>query len=438
MDFHLQNVRTGQTHALDPVRTLIGTADHATLRVPEGPYLAALVVRYPGGWVVHGFADDVGVTLNRQPLRIAQRIVPQPFDVFAIGDEMYRFVGPGALRPPVAQPAPTCLAYIRSPDGQEECRTVDHDLLIGRLAACHVRFNDPRLSRLHLLLAAEGGAWYAHNLSKSPIARNRELMPHQTRVEDEDELVVGPLHVRLELRAAAGDPSRAANDQAPASGSKSGKLRTSTDTTSATVETAYPAGPTVPPEMESLHAAAMLLDRFIKSHKPRPETTAKKSGLGGWLDSQREKLSRFWYDTPETTSARGLRAEGRLEEAFGVLDRAIRQRPDSPALLRELYRLYEAAGLTDLCYRPLRQIEKLAELRGAPDAWVLGTLARVCEQLGRQRPSLFDRAVNYWNKLETATGVSYARERDAAMASRTIYEAGLAGRQAAGGSDNFD
>src|SRR5581483_997301 len=125
---------------------------------------------------------------------------------------------------------------------------------------------------------------------------------------------------------------------------------------------------------------------------------------------------RFWRDTPETTAARGLRAAGRFADAFAILDRAVRARPDSPELLRELYRLYDAAGLTDLCYRPLRQIEKLAAARGVPDPWVLETLARVCERLGRRDSAMFDRALGYWTKLEAATGVSYARERAAAMA----------------------
>jgi hypothetical protein len=143
------------------------------------------------------------------------------------------------------------------------------------------------------------------------------------------------------------------------------------------------------------------------------------------LAAQRERVSRFWYDTPEATAARGLRASGREGEAFAVLERAVRAHPDSPPLLRELYRLYQAAGLTDLCFRPLRQIEKLAAARGVEDQWVIGELARLCEQLGRDNPGMFDRALRYWARLEAATGVSYARERASAMASKTLREGGF-------------
>jgi hypothetical protein len=154
-----------------------------------------------------------------------------------------------------------------------------------------------------------------------------------------------------------------------------------------------------------------------------------RTGLGGWLGAQRDRLRRFWLDTPETTAARSLRAAGRPEEAFAVLDRAIRARPDSPDLLRELYRLYDAIGFIDLCFRPLRQIEKLATARGQQDNWVLETLARLCERLGRDSPSMIDRAISYWSKLEAATGISYSRQKTDALAIRALREGGYAGAQ---------
>jgi hypothetical protein len=40
---------------------------------------------------------------------------------------------------------------------------------------------------------------------------------------------------------------------------------------------------------------------------------------------------------------------------------------------------------------------------------------------------MFERAIADWNKLESVTGVSYARERSAALASRALRDAGLAG-----------
>src|SRR5262245_53962637 len=153
MDYSLQNLRTGESFPLDPDRTLIGSAAHALIQAPGGPYLAALAVRYPAGWAIHGLSEDAGVTFNRVSLRAGERAVPQPFDVLGVGDELFRFVSTGG--PPketvLAKPTPTCLAYIRDPDGVEECRSVDHDLLFGRMKLCQVWFPDTRLSRLAAL-----------------------------------------------------------------------------------------------------------------------------------------------------------------------------------------------------------------------------------------------------------------------------------------------
>jgi tetratricopeptide (TPR) repeat protein len=190
-----------------------------------------------------------------------------------------------------------------------------------------------------------------------------------------------------------------------------------------TVETSLPAEHEIGPGMSTIYAGGARLDVWLKAQTPQ---SSSQSGIGGWFGAQKERLKRFWYDTPETTSARVLRNAGRQAEAFAILDRALRARPDSPDLLRELYRLYDSIGLYDLCFRPLRQIEKLANARGGSDTWVLETLARLCEQLGRKRPSMFDRAMNYWTKLELATGVNYAREKAATMACRTLCESGYA------------
>jgi hypothetical protein len=285
----------------------------------------------------------------------------------------------------------------------EECRAVDHDLLFGRRTACHVRLPDKRLSRFTALLAAHAGGWYLHALARCPVARNRVLVDGFTPVGDGDELLIGPLAVRIELRT----------PEAPSDSSPTDDGETVADT---------PA-PGVPPDLGTLHAAGVALDLWLRGHDPAP---AAHAGLGGWLEAQRERLHQFWYDTPETTSARALRAEGRVDEAFTVLDRAIRARPDSPPLLRELYRLHDSVGLTDLCYRPLRQIEKLGAARGESDPWALEALARVCERLGAQKPDMFDRAVAYWDKLEAATGVCRARERTAVLATRALREGGFA------------
>ena len=438
MDYHLQNLRTGETHPLQPHRTLIGSADHAAIRTRTGsPYLAALTVRYPSGWSLHGLADDPAVLFNGTALRVTRQVMPRPGDLLEVDDDRFRFAvagGSTATAPPSDKPTPTCLAYIRNPDGKEECRTVDHDLLFGRLPVCHVRFPDTRLSRLNALLAAHAGAWYLHALSKNPVARNRELITGFVPVEDGDELIVGPLVVRLEIRPAAPDappPVPAAAMETPTPHSP-----TATDEMPGqTVEAAYPIGPDTPANLTALREAGMKLDHWLRGQKLA--TTPQGGGLGGWIGAQRARLNRFWYDTPETTAARGLRTAGRPDDAFAILERAIRARPDSPELLRELYRLYEAVGLADLCYRPLRVIEKLAAARGQPDTWVLESLARLCERLGRDRPSMFDRAVNYWSKLETASGISYARERNSAMAQRTLRESGLAGPRSTA-DDSFD
>lgn len=426
-DFHLQNVRTGETLKL-PERALIGTAEHATIATPEdGPYLAALIVRYPTGWAVFGLSDDAAVTFNRQPLLPAQRVVPRRGDLLIVGDERWTFVSPRAE--PDAQPAadaPPCFVYIRNPDGMEECRAVDHDLLFGRLPFCHVQLADTRLSRLSALLACHDGVWYVHTLSKKPLGRNRKAVHAVARVEDGDELLIGPLVVRVEIRGGSAERDALLTSVAEAAGSRGPKGSFSgTDFGEITDDGTGATEPTANNDLTALRDGAQQLERWLKRHDG--PAGAPKSGFGGWIGAQRDKLRRFWLDTPETTAARGLRAAGKFDEAFAVLDRAIRARPDGPELLRELHRLYEAVGLFDLCYRPLRQIEKLAEARGAPDAWVLETLAGLCERLSTDRPEMADRAIAYWNKLEAATGTSYHRQRADVLARRALREGGYAG-----------
>jgi hypothetical protein len=238
---------------------------------------------------------------------------------------------------------------------------------------------------------------------------------------DGDQLHIGPLAVRIELRTQpTGTPDNRLNsiDEEPGTDKPlhPGPSPSITDLPTITVETEVPVMPAVPPGRAAIHAAGVRLDHWLKAQTP---AAVPKAGLGGWLGAQRDRLKRFWYDTPETTAARILRNAERMEDAFAVLDRAIRTRPDSPDLLRELYRLYDAVGLTDLCYRPLRHIEKLAVARGEPDTWVFETLAQLCARLAPNRPDMLDRAIGYWNKLERATRVSYAHERAAVMALRT-------------------
>src|SRR5580698_7203585 len=158
MDFYLENLRTGEQSAVDPNRTLIGSAEHANIRTAEsGPFLAALIVSYPTGWSVHGLSDDK-VLFNGKPLRVTQQVTPQSGDLLEIAEDRFRFTAISSLPldPPVAETPslPSCFAYIRFPDGMEECRVVDHNLLFGRLRVCHVRYPDTKLSRLNGLLAA--------------------------------------------------------------------------------------------------------------------------------------------------------------------------------------------------------------------------------------------------------------------------------------------
>lgn len=218
MDFQLQNARTGETVKLTPERTLIGTADHATVRTDDGPYMAALAVRYPTGWAVFGLSDE-GVIFNRRPLRAAQRVTPKKGDLLVVGDDRYTFLAPRSDPDPADDtPAPDCFAYITNPDGMEECRAVDHDLLFGRLPFCHVQLADTRLSRLSSLMAAHGGHWYIHTLSKKPLGRNRKAVTHLARVADGDELLIGPLVVRIEIRPSSAERSTLV--PAPGTGSR--------------------------------------------------------------------------------------------------------------------------------------------------------------------------------------------------------------------------
>ncbi|HEY1188202.1 MAG TPA: FHA domain-containing protein [Gemmata sp.] len=427
MELHLQHIRTGDTVKLSPDGTLIGAAEHAAIGAGgEGPYLGALVVRYPSGWALYGLSDE-DVTFNRRALRPGQRVNPKKGDLLGVGDERYTVLAPGsdALHPPEPDDdsAPSCFAYVTNPDGMEECRAVDHNLLFGRLAFCHVQLPDTRLSRMSALLAAHDGDWYVHTLSKKPLGRNRKAVRTSSRVSDGDELLIGPLVVRLEIkpntaeRRALAPGLTGSRERPPLSAS------VATDTPD-TTDTPGPRGPDSGPDLLALRASGQELENWIK-RQPLPEP-GPKSGLGGWLGAQRDRLRRFWLDTPETTLARSLRTAGRVAEAFAVLDRAIRTRPDGPELHRELYRLYESLGMLDLCYRPLRHIEKLAQARGTPDPWVLETLAQVCEKLGGESAEMYDRAVAYWGKLETATGASYQHQKDNVMARRALHDGGYA------------
>ncbi len=419
MDFHLQNLTTGVTVKLPPDRTLIGSADYATIQTAsDGPYLAALVVRYPTGWVLFGLCDE-GVTFNRQPLHAAQRVTPKRGDLLIVGEDRYTFLTPGIASAVPDDAPPDCFAYITNPDGMEECRAVDHDLLFGRLPFCHVQLADARLSRLSALLASHAGHWYIHTLSKKPLGRNRKAVTHFTCVEDGDELLIGPLVVRIEIRTTTAE--RAELVPVVNSGSPSREPALATDDRPDITDTP---GPYPDPTLIAFHSRGQQLENWLR--KQNPTSPRAKTSVGGWFGAQRDKLKRFWLDTPETTTARGLRTAGRTEEAFVILDHAIRARPDGPELLRELYRLYESVGLFELCYRPLRHIEKLAQARGTPDEWVLESLAKLCERLGRSHAEMYDRAVGYWNKLEAATGVDRSRQRADVLARRTLNENGYA------------
>ena len=427
MDYHLQNVRTGETHSLNPNRTLIGLADHADVHTSDaGSYLAALIVRYPSGWVIHGLSENPSAKINGVPLRVGLQITPRFGDLIEVGEDRFRFVsprGPTSTGTITVSDPPSCFLYVRGQDDQEECRSVDHDVLFGRLAICHVRFHDTRLSRLAALLASRDGRWYVHALSKGPIGRNRRAVSGFAPLEDGDVLLIGPLTVRVELRAISEEVEKS---HAGYAASETHEHDSSQDESAATdgqtVETSLPPEPALTANLPAIKAAGLKLDNWLKDQTPTPPPATH--GISGWLGAQKLKLNRFWYDTPEATAARGLRAAEKYEESFALLDKAIRTHPNSPELLRELYRLYDALSLLDLAYRPLRTIEKLAVNRGGTDTWVLETMARLCERLSVERTGMFERAMGYWSKLEKATGVSYSRERDMARATKALREGG--------------
>ena len=108
MDYHLQNVRTGETHSLNPNRTLIGLADHADVRTSDvGSYLAALIVRYPTGWIIHGLSENPLAKYNGEPLTVGRPISPRSGDLIEVGDDQFRFRsprGPSSSLAPIATP----------------------------------------------------------------------------------------------------------------------------------------------------------------------------------------------------------------------------------------------------------------------------------------------------------------------------------------------
>ena len=316
----------------------------------------------------------------------------------------------------------TCHINVRAADGMEEFRAVDHDLLFGRMAVCHVHYAYSTLSRMNALVACDEGDWWVFNLAKGPLARSRPgeartRIDRRAMLAHEDELAVGPLLVRFELLASAVQDQPLAFADEPRSAPETEDDQPSYSPVP-TFETPAPESETSP-GLPSLHLSAMRLDHWLKAQDPQPPEK------GGW--GILKKLADFWTDTPETTRARGLANSGRLPESFEVLEKAIRARPENPGLLRELYRLYKAAEFGDLCYRPLRQIEKVMKARGKPDPWVLEELARVCTLLGATDVTMYDRAMNYWSKLEAATGASRSRENQDTRGRRALQEGGFAG-----------
>jgi hypothetical protein len=49
---------------------------------------------------------------------------------------------------------------------------------------------------------------------------------------------------------------------------------------------------------------------------------------------------------------------------------------------------------------------------------------RLSSRLVKERAGMSDRAIGYWSKLEKATGISYAKERDSVRATRTLQDGG--------------
>ena len=361
MDYHLQNLATGETVKLNPEGAIIGTAEHAAVRTAEGgPYMAAFAVRYPGGWSIFGLSDGEGVTYNRRPLHAGMRVTPKKGDLLVVGEEKFTVLRPGSgadSPPPAAtEPPEGCFAYVQYPDGKEECRALDHDLLFGRVDFCHVQLSDKRLSRLNALLAWHNGELFAHNLTKKVIGRNRKPVAGTALVEDGDELLIGPLTVRVEIRSQR-DVSAQTPAPAGALGTPhadpldldlpmGGGFSTATDVGETTDDGSGESNSL--PDVATIRENAQRFETWLKAQHPAP--LEHKGGLSGWLESQRDRLKRFWYDTPETTNARNLRTAGRPEEAFTVLERAIRARPDSPN--REVASAQRARAIHTSPYSP--------------------------------------------------------------------------------------
>jgi hypothetical protein len=163
----------------------------------DGPYLAAVVVRYPSGWVVHPLADDPAPALDGIPLKIGGRAGVKPRSVLTIGGDRIRIEpDPDDLTDPAPAGRPPLLQLaVRGPDNLFESRSVEHDLLVGRLPVCEVCYpHETKLSRLAALFAADGGTWYAVVLSRGPIARNRHRVDDLTPLDGDDILQIGPFY----------------------------------------------------------------------------------------------------------------------------------------------------------------------------------------------------------------------------------------------------
>jgi pSer/pThr/pTyr-binding forkhead associated (FHA) protein len=90
-----------------------------------------------------------------------------------------------------------------------------YEIFVGRSEDCHVRIDDPLISRHHFLLKNEDGGWYCEKLSKLGVVTVNGGVVTRNRVANGDELKCGAYSIILTGLAPAGVSAAAAPPFAP-------------------------------------------------------------------------------------------------------------------------------------------------------------------------------------------------------------------------------
>lgn len=203
---------------LDSASILIGRHKDAEVRV-EHPSIHrkhALLASYLGGRTIHDLCSQRGVWVNGERVERAEL---EAGDEIRVGDVHFTLEGEADLQgnhEEVAERSDEWFAQFLSGDDQPmfatHCRlefrvqeslyrmvTVGRDTILGHSSRAGLWLPARGVSSLHGLLAADGGAWYLHDLKSSTgITRGGEPLTSAS-LADGDLLTIGDFSVKVRL-----------------------------------------------------------------------------------------------------------------------------------------------------------------------------------------------------------------------------------------------